>query len=95
MKKIVILMAISAIIAGCSKKDEAKKKEAPKVASVEERMADKEYVGELKKLSEIQKKIAKKYNSATNDEDRAAAAAELEALRQESLRHIRERMQAK
>ena len=91
MKKIVVLMAIAAIFAGCSK-DEEKKKEAPKVVGVEERMADKEYVKELKQLSDIQKKLALKRNSATNDEDRAAAAAELEALRQESMRHIRERM---
>ena len=88
MKKIIILMAISAIIAGC-KKDE---KEQPKVAGVEERMADKEYVRELKKLSSIQKKIALKLQSATNDADRAAAAVELEANRQESMRLIRERM---
>ena len=90
MKKIIILMAISAIIAGCSKKDEEKK--APKVASVEERMADKEYVEELKQLSSIQKKIALKLQAATNDAERAAAAAELEAIRQKSMRHIRERM---
>ena len=90
MKKIVILMAISTIIAGCSKKDDEKK--APKVASVEERMADKEYVEELKQLSAIQKKIALKLQAATNDAERAAAAAELEAIRQKSMRHIRERM---
>ena len=90
MKKIIILMAISAIIAGCSKKDEEKK--VPKVASVEERMADKEYVEELKQLSSIQKKIALKLQAATNDAERAAAAAELEAIRQKSMRHIRERM---
>lgn len=88
MKKIMVLIAIVVIFAGC-KKDE---QEQLKVAGVEERMADKEYVKELNKLSEIQKKIAQKRNAATNDADRAAASAELEALRQESMRHIRERM---
>ena len=90
MKKVVVLMAISAIIAGCSKDEE--KKKTPKVVGVEERMADKEYVEELKQLSSIQKKIALKLQAATNDAERAAAAAELEAIRQKSMRHIRERM---
>lgn len=92
MKKIIVILSICAIFAGCSKKDEEK---SLRVAGVEERMADKEYVKELNKLSEIQKKIAHKRNAATNDADRAAASAELEALRQESMRHIRERMLAK
>ena len=88
MKKIIILMAISAIIVGC-KKDE---KEQPKVAGVEERMADKEYVEKLRKSSSIQKEIALKLQAATNEAERMAAAAELEAHRQESMRLIRERM---
>lgn len=97
MRKAVVFFAVAAVFAGCSgcSKADREKPDPYKVAGVEERMADQEYVQALKDMSALQRELAKKRNSATNDAERAAANAELEALRQESTRRIRERMLAK
>lgn len=95
MKRVVILLAMLATMAGCKKK-EAEQPEKPvdmsHVASVEERMADKEYVKELDAQRDQQKKLVKLMGQATNDADRAAVAEALEKNRQETMRLIRERM---
>lgn len=95
MKRVVILLAMLAAMAGCKKK-EAEQLEKPvdmsHVASVEERMADKEYVKELDAQRDQQKKLVKLMGQATNDADRAAVAEALEKNRQETMRLIRERM---
>ena len=95
MKRVVILLAMLAAMAGCKKK-EAEQPEKPvdmsHVASVEERMADKEYVKELDAQRDQQKKLVKLMGHATNDADRAAVAEALEKNRQETMRLIRERM---
>lgn len=95
MKRVVILLAMLAAMAGCKKK-EAEQTEKPvdmsHVASVEERMADKEYVKELDAQRDQQKKLVRLMGQATNDADRAAVAAALEKNRQETMRLIRERM---
>ena len=75
------------------KKSEPEKKFDPgRVASVEERMADKEYVKQLDAQRDQQKQLAKLMAQATNDADRAAVEAALEKNRQETMRLIRERM---
>lgn len=95
MKRVVILLAMLAAMAGCKKK-EPEQPEKPvdmsHVASVEERMADKEYVKELDAQRDQQKKLVKLMGQATNDADRAAVAEALEKNRQETMRLIRERM---
>ena len=95
MKRVVILLAMLATMAGCKKK-EAEQPEKPvdmsHVASVEERMADKEYVKELDAQRDQQKKLVRLMGQATNDADRAAVAEALEKNRQETMRLIRERM---
>lgn len=95
MKRVVILLAMLAAMASCKKK-EAEQPEKPvdmsHVASVEERMADKEYVKELDAQRDQQKKLVKLMGQATNDADRAAVAEALEKNRQETMRLIRERM---
>ena len=95
MKRVVVLLAMLAAMAGCKKK-EVEQPEKPvdmsHVASVEERMADKEYVKELDAQRDQQKKLVKLMGQATNDADRAAVAEALEKNRQETMRLIRERM---
>lgn len=95
MKRVVILLAMLAAMAGCKKK-EAELTEKPvdmsHVASVEERMADKEYVKELDAQRDQQKKLVRLMGQATNDADRAAVAEALEKNRQQTMRLIRERM---
>ncbi len=95
MKRVVILLAMLATMAGCKKK-EAEQPEKPvdmsHVASVEERMADKEYVKELDAQRDQQKKLVRLMGQATNDADRAAVAEALEKNRQQTMRLIRERM---
>ena len=95
MKKAVIFAMMAAVaMAGCKKKESEPEKPADPhaVASVEERMADKEYVKELDAQRDQQKKLVKLASQATNDADRAAVEAALERNRQESMRLIRERM---
>ena len=95
MKKILIFGMLAVVLAaGCKKKEaEPEKKFDPgRVATVEERMADKEYVKQLDAQRDQQKKLAKLMAQATNDADRAAVEAALEKNRQESMRLIRERM---
>ena len=94
MKKIVIIAMLAAVMAGCKKKEAEPEKPADprRVASVEERMADKEYVKELDAQRDQQKKLMKLASQATNDADRAAVSAALEKNRQETMRIIRERM---
>lgn len=95
MKRVVILLAMLAAMAGCKKK-EPEQPEKPvdmsHVASVEERMADKEYVKELDAQRDQQKKLVRLMGQATNDADRAAVAEALEKNRQQTMRLIRERM---
>ena len=94
MKRDVILLAMLAAMAGCKKKEAEPEKpvDMSHVASVEERMADKEYVKELDAQRDQQKKLVKLMGQATNDADRAAVAEALEKNRQETMRLIRERM---
>lgn len=94
MKRVVILLAMLAAMAGCKKKEAEPEKpvDMSHVASVEERMADKEYVKELDAQRDQQKKLVKLMGQATNDADRAAVAEALEKNRQETMRLIRERM---
>ena len=96
MKKSVIFGLLAVVLAAGCKKEAEPEKPAPgdsgKVASVEERMADKEYVKQLDAQRDQQKKLVKLMSEATNDADRAAVAAALEKNRQESMRLIRERM---
>ena len=98
MKKIVIIAMLAAVMAGCKKKEAEPAKPAPvdtgRVASVAERMADKEYVKELDAQRDQQKKLVKLMGQATNDADRAAVAAAIEQNRQETMRLIRERMKS-
>ena len=97
MKKSLIFgMLAVVLVAGCKKKAEPEKKFDPsRVATVAERMADKEYVKQLDAQRDQQKKLAKLMAEATNDADRAAVQAALEKNRQESMRLIRERMMKK
>ena len=99
MKNAVIFAMLSAVMAGCTKEEAETEKPAPAdphaVASVEERMADKEYVKELDAQRDQQKKLMKLMGQATNDADRAAVAAAIEKNRLETMRLIRERMKAK
>ena len=96
MKKSLIFGLLAAVLAaGCKKEAEPEKPAEPSrrgVASVAERMADKEYVKQLDAQRDQQKKLAKLMAEATNDADRAAVQAALEKNRQESMRLIRERM---
>lgn len=94
MKRVVILLAMLAAMAGCKKKEAEPEKpvDMSHVASVEERMADKEYVKELDAQRDQQKKLVRLMGQATNDADRAAVAEALEKNRQETMRLIRERM---
>ena len=97
MKKAVIFAMMAAVaMAGCKKKAAEPEKPADmsRVASVEERMADKEYVKELDAQRDQQKKLMKLASQATNDADRAAVAAALEKNRKETMRLIRERMKS-
>ena len=97
MKKAVIFAMLAAVaMAGCKKKaaEPEKPVDPHAVASVEERMADKEYVKELDAQRDQQKKLMKLASQATNDADRAAVAAALEKNRQETMRLIRERMKS-
>ena len=96
MKKIVIIAMMAVAMAGCKKKESEPEKPADPhaVASVEERMADKEYVKELDAQRDQQKKLVKLASQATNDADRAAVAAAIEKNRQETMRLIRERMKS-
>ena len=96
MKKSLIFgMLAVVLVAGCKKKAEPEKKFDPsKVATVAERMADKEYVKELDAQRDQQKKLVKLASQATNDADRAAVAAALEKNRKETMRLIRERMKS-
>ena len=94
MKRVVVLLAMLAAMAGCKKKEAEPEKpvDMSHVASVEERMADKEYVKELDAQRDQQKKLVRLMGQATNDADRAAVAEALEKNRQETMRLIRERM---
>ena len=91
-----VMGLVAVHLSGCRKEAEALPPPAEKpsggVASVEERMADKEYVAELDAQRDQQKKLVKLAGQATNDADRAAVAAALEKNRQETMRIIRERM---
>lgn len=95
LKVLSLVSFVLVLSAGCKKK-EAEQPEKPvdmsHVASVEERMADKEYVKELDAQRDQQKKLVKLMGQATNDADRAAVAEALEKNRQETMRLIRERM---
>ena len=94
MKTSLIFGMLAVVLAaGCKKEAEPEKKFDPgRVASVEERMADKEYVKQLDAQRDQQKKLVKLASQATNDADRAAVAAALEKNRQETMRIIRDRM---
>ena len=97
MSKVLGLMSVVLVLAaGCKKEPEPAVEPAKPsrrgVASVEERMADKEYVKQLDGQRDQQKKLVKLMAEATNDADRAAVGAALEKNRQESMRLIRERM---
>ena len=80
---------------GCKKEPE--KPAAPSrkgVASVAERMADKEYVKRLDGQRDEMKKLAALAAKATTDVDRAAVTNALEANRQRTMQLIRERMRS-
>lgn len=80
---------------GCKKEAEPEKPAEPSrrgVASVEERMADKEYVKQLDGQRDEMKRLRALIGKATNAADRAAVTNALEQNRQETIRLIRERM---
>lgn len=94
LKVLSLVSFVLVLSAGCKKKEAEPEKpvDMSHVASVEERMADKEYVKELDAQRDQQKKLVRLMGQATNDADRAAVAEALEKNRQETMRLIRERM---
>ena len=98
MRKVFCLMSVVLVLAAGCRKEEPKPAVEPAkpvrngVASVEERMADKEYVKQLDAQRDEQKRLAAQAAAAKTDEEKKAAAEALEANRQNTMRLIRDRM---
>lgn len=94
MKRILTVVLVLAAAVGCKRKPEPEPAKPVRngVASVEERMADKEYVKQLDAQCDERDKLSVQAAAAKTDEEKKAAAAALEANRQKTMGLIRKRM---
>lgn len=86
-KSLMIFMVICAVV-GCSKEEQPKQP----VADGEEYVVDTNYVAALARQRSEKKELMQKFSKAKTDQEKKAAAAELEKNRQETMRIVREKM---
>lgn len=88
MKKTVMILMVVGAVVGCSK-EEQPKSVAP---GGDEYVVDTNYVAALARQRSEKKELMQKFSKAKTDQEKKAAAAELEKNRQETMRIVREKM---